>query len=107
MPSSVGSVATQGHAGDLSGKVLRKAQPLDATGPWWYNILGLVHQEPPMGSFLPSGQDIRDVVHLTRCSRSTAVMLVLHYGTYFVQSERVASVYNRFHAWVDAQRGGG
>ena len=30
-------------------------------------------------------------------------MLVLHYGTYFVQSERIASVYYRFHAWVDAQ----
>ena len=56
-----------------------------------------------MGSFLPSGADIRDVVHLTRCSRSTAGKLVLHYGTYYVQCERVASVYNRFHAWVDAQ----
>ena len=38
---------------------------------------------------------------VTRCSRGTAGLLPLPGALHFVQAERVAAIYNHYHAWMD------
>ena len=38
---------------------------------------------------------------LTRCSRGTAGCLFLPGATHFIQVERIAAIYNHYHAWMD------